>query len=54
MDQRIRSKLEADSYCKSSKELKTVYYCMQLDDGHMTETCCGSNNRGGEEGLLLN
>jgi hypothetical protein len=39
----------ANSYCKSSKQLKTVYYCMSLDDGRMTETCCGSNIRAGEE-----
>jgi hypothetical protein len=26
--------------------------CMPLDDGHMTETCCGNNFGGGEEELL--
>jgi hypothetical protein len=36
----------------SSKQLKTVYYCMPLDDGRMTETCCGSNIGGEEEDLL--
>jgi hypothetical protein len=25
---------------------------MLLDDGRMTETCCGNNIRRGEEGLL--
>jgi hypothetical protein len=29
----------------------TVYCCMPLDDGRMTETCCG-NIREGEEELL--
>jgi hypothetical protein len=34
----------------SSKQLATVNYCMPLDDGRMTETCCGNNiGRGGEE-----
>jgi hypothetical protein len=37
---------------ESSKQLKTVYYCMPHDDGRMTETCCGNNIRGGEEELL--
>jgi hypothetical protein len=32
----------------NSKQLKTVYYCMPLDDGRMTETCC-VNIRGEEE-----
>jgi hypothetical protein len=27
---------------------------MPLDDGRMTETCCGNDIRGGEEELLLN
>jgi hypothetical protein len=31
---------------------KMLYYCMTPDDGRMTETCCGSNNRGGREELL--
>jgi hypothetical protein len=26
---------------------------MPHDDGHMTETCCGSNIGGGEEELML-
>jgi hypothetical protein len=26
--------------------------CMLPDDGHMTDTCCGNNIRGGEEELL--
>jgi hypothetical protein len=37
---------------QSSKQLKTVYYCNPLDDGHMTETCCGNNIRRGGEQLL--
>jgi hypothetical protein len=32
-----------------SKQLETVYYCMPLDDGLMTETCCGNNIGRGEE-----
>jgi pullulanase/glycogen debranching enzyme len=30
----------------------TAYYFMSPDDGHMTETCCGNNIRGGEEELF--
>jgi hypothetical protein len=37
---------------QSSKKLKIVYYCMSLDDGRMTETCCGGNIGRGEEELL--
>jgi hypothetical protein len=36
--------------CSDSKQLKTVY--MPRNDGHMTETYCGNNIRGGEEELL--
>jgi hypothetical protein len=41
-----------NSQVQSSKQLKTVYCCMPLDDGRMTETYCGNNIRGGEEELL--
>jgi hypothetical protein len=34
-------------------QLATVYYCVPLGDGRMTEACCGNNIRGGEEEFLL-
>jgi hypothetical protein len=39
---------------QSSKQLATVHYRMLIDDGRMTETCCGNNiRREGEELLCL-
>jgi hypothetical protein len=32
--------------------LASVFYCMPLDDGRMTETCSGNDIGGGEEELL--
>jgi hypothetical protein len=37
----------------ASKQLETVYYCIPLDDGRMTETCCGNNIGRREEELSL-
>jgi hypothetical protein len=37
--------------CKSCKQHMEVYYCIPLEDGLRTETCSGSNDKGGG-GLL--
>jgi ArsR family metal-binding transcriptional regulator len=34
------------------KQLETLYYCVPLDDGRMTETCCSNNIGRGQEELL--
>jgi hypothetical protein len=47
----FRDYMSSNSYC-SKAQLETVYYCMPLDDGRMTETCYGSNIGRGEEELL--
>jgi hypothetical protein len=36
----------ANSYCSQAN------YCIPLDDGRMTETCCGNNIRRAAEELL--
>jgi hypothetical protein len=41
-----------ENFQKYSINCSCKYYCMRLDDGHMTETCCDNNIRGGEEKLL--
>jgi hypothetical protein len=41
----------ANSYCSQARS-NTVYYCMPLDDGRMTETFCGNNIRRGEGKML--
>jgi hypothetical protein len=37
-----------NSYCSQARSL-TQYYCMLLDGGRITRTCCGNNIRGEEE-----
>jgi hypothetical protein len=44
--------LQEEIYLLPTVPVLTVYYCMPLDDGRMTETCCGNKIRGGEEEFL--